>query len=339
MQSLALTEHTESSPLTMDSFLLKGKADEESRNAKRGIRQKKKKSSTRKKRKKSGESGKKEKNTKSNVEPGLRIKWQRKLLEMSPKWASHHVKALLVDGYTCMRGVFTAEMIRGILHDNQTKNDNQDVHRRVLRQRSAKQIWKGAIRSINAHVKNCAGSVTVTAPVVERSHGRFDFPLSSNEVKNLGSNHALSSPEGPVALVRYMCPRLKTTTHNVMVSRPGSYLQPVHTDSSWDRRRRSNPRPHYYTILVALTRHDEHTGGTRLYPGTHRCEDAVTDTIEPVSLVLNAGDALVFDGLLLHCGMPNLSGSPGHGAPTERYMYYTAMSTNRVDENTRVTGL
>ena len=41
-------------------------------------------------------------------------------------------------------------------------------------------------------------------------------------------------------------------------------------------------QPRYYTILVALTQQDEYTGGTEVWPGTHRhrsmfCDQAFED--------------------------------------------------------------
>ena len=116
-------------------------------------------------------------------------------------------------------------------------------------------------------------------------------------------------------------------------------LQPVHTDSDWGKRKKQNPRPHYYTILIALSPHNKHTGGTKLYPGSHRDVSIEPDESKATHLDLNPGDALVFDGLLLHCGMPNLSGTTGHGEEQDRFLYYTAISTDRVDANTQVTGV
>ena len=55
-----------------------------------------------------------------------------------------------------------------------------------------------------------------------------------------------------------------------MLSEPGSARQPIHTDSNWDGHRNRDPRPHYFTILIPLTDQDLETGGTRVYPGTHR---------------------------------------------------------------------
>ena len=54
------------------------------------------------------------------------------------------------------------------------------------------------------------------------------------------------------------------------------------------------------------------TGGTRVYPGTHRDINLGAKvnggTIEHVENPQKAGDALVFDGLLQHHGTENVSG-------------------------------
>ena len=54
------------------------------------------------------------------------------------------------------------------------------------------------------------------------------------------------------------------------------------------------------------------TGGTRVYPGTHRDINLGAKvnggTVEHVENPQKAGDALVFDGLLQHHGTENVSG-------------------------------
>jgi ectoine hydroxylase-related dioxygenase (phytanoyl-CoA dioxygenase family) len=91
---------------------------------------------------------------------------------------------------------------------------------------------------------------------------------------------------------------------------------------------------------VRLSKHSAQQGGTRVWPRTHLDETreivperGYIDTIEPL---LNVGDALVFDGLLCHCGMENLSGLIDD-FPRDRFFYYAAFSSTH-DPNTDVTG-
>ena len=127
------------------------------------------------------------------------------------------------------------------------------------------------------------------------------------------------------------------STENIMLSASGSSCQPVHTDSSWQGKRRKNPAPHYYTVLIPLVNQDKFTGGTRIYPGTHL--DSTALTVDDGGLIPGiedpqmAGDALIFDGLLQHCGTPNVSDSP----VVDRYFYYAAVCRGK-DPNTEVTG-
>ena len=312
----------------------------------------------------------------------LTLKWQRTMHESAPDWARPHVRELLLNGYTCLRSLLSSTAVNAIMEGSPEKDESSENHdtsnddttgaaisarpTRTLRKRSDRQRWRGAKRTIKAHLRTYSGgAMTVLAPAVERSFGRYDFPLKREVVETIGiekilnerafplirhmlgerSTAAVSSPEDPTKPIsgkrngtRF---RGRISTHNVMLSRPGSQLQPVHTDSGWDDRRSLNPKPHYYTVLIALTPHDRYTGGTLLYPKTHRDASLDPDEKEATHLNLNPGDALICDGLLLHCGMPNVSGNgdPAHGHARDRYMYYTVMTTAKVDENTRVTGL
>ena len=75
------------------------------------------------------------------------------------------------------------------------------------------------------------------------------------------------------------------------------------------------------------------TGGTRVYPGTHRNASINPPYSAGVELDMEAGDAIIFDGLLQHQGTENTTVSP----PVERYFYYVAICTGE-DPNTEVTG-
>ena len=73
----------------------------------------------------------------------------------------------------------------------------------MLRERTARQTWKGAKDTIEAHVdQKSDGRVTVLAPACERSHGRYDFPLPEEVIKSLSLVEKLEAR--PLALVRHM---------------------------------------------------------------------------------------------------------------------------------------
>ena len=174
--------------------------------------------------------------------------------------------------------------------------------------------------------------VTARAPLCVRSAGRYDMPLPPLLCR--GMEHKLREP-GLLSLVQlFLKGRGQIRAQNIMLSAPGSAEQPVHTDSQWPARER-NPAPHYLTVLIPLTDQNLETGGTRVYPGTHR--DARLQplfeggTVHHVENPQKAGTALVFDGLLQHHGTANVT------ADFDRYFYYMAICIG-ADPNTEVTG-
>lgn len=71
-----------------------------------------------------------------------------------------------------------------------------------------------------------------------------------------------------------------------------------------------------------------------MWPGTHVDEEADLSGVSPVDVIsplIEMGDALVFDGLLSHCGMENVS------REEDRFIFYAAFSSLH-DPNTDVTG-
>jgi hypothetical protein len=235
--------------------------------------------------------------------------------------------------------------------------------RRSLRSRSAAQVWQGARASIAAHVKRAGGPggpVTVRAPVCTRCEGRYDIPLPKiawtpawmalertgllpfarlmlrlpppKKARGIKGAKGIKGVKG----ISLQCIK----TQNIMLSESGSVRQPIHIDSSWAGRKKCNPVPHYYTILVALVDQDEFTGGTRMWPGTHLLEECEIVDEAFVDPKCRAGDAVIFDGLLAHCGTENTTGFarvPGSGEKRDRYFYYLAIGRGK-DANTLVTG-
>jgi len=309
------------------------------------------------------------------------VNWQRKKIDEcpNPKWKIH-VREVLKDGYTLFPNVLSKEIIHQFLHNstataietttsninntsmqnNIIQNDENCSHvsppRRKLRKRSASQVWKGAIATMNAHINRVGDRITVKAPVCVRSAGRYDMELNTRASKPI-----YDSVTDVVNFVQFLLNRRGSIkTQNVMLSEPGSVTQPIHTDSNWEGHRQRDPRPHYFTILIPFTDQDLETGGTRVYPGTHRDAKlgAKTNggTIEGVENPQKAGDALVFDGLLQHHGTENVTGqkkkiatcndSNGNSENTDvylctqkrnRYFYYMAIAIG-ADPNTYVTG-
>jgi len=194
---------------------------------------------------------------------------------------------------------------------------------------------------MRALIKQSGGVISVRAPLASRQAGRYDLPLPP-AVADAWEGEALSDV---LEFTRFLVPNGRLRASDVLLSEPGSERQAVHYDSSWDRERpgarsttpRSpvNPKLHYATILVPLTKPSKRTGSTRVWPRTHRnralgASALARDYADTHDVAV--GDALVFDGLLAHCGLENVS------EQISRYFYYAAWSAE-ADPNTEVTGI
>ena len=291
--------------------------------------------------------------------------WEGKMLQRAdakaPDWHPH-VLELLRDGYTVVRDALPIEMANELINgppitatktatsasataaSSSSSAPPPPPARRVMRQRSGAQVWLGARRSIRAHIRGVSdsasgemqsdGVISVVAPLCTRGVGRFDFPLPAN-VSSPVEETLRTRGLRPLQLVQHMLRgKGKIQTQNIMLSESGAERQPKHTDSWWGETRPAKaPAPHYYTILVALVPQDEKTGGTRLYTGTHRNKELNPPFNAGVEIPMNAGDAVIFDGLLQHQGTENVTSSP----PISRYFYYIAVCLGE-DPNTEVTG-
>ena len=112
------------------------------------------------------------------------------------------MRNLLTVGFCRVQNVFDRSTVETLLKGGLEEN-KQPVVRRVLRERTARQTWKGAKDTIEAHVdQKSDGRVTVLAPACERSHGRYDFPLPEEVIKSLSLVEKLEAR--PLALVRHM---------------------------------------------------------------------------------------------------------------------------------------
>ncbi len=188
---------------------------------------------------------KSKKETKNPVPP----KWVRNRLSFVPKGLEMHVQMLIQFGYKVLPKVFTEEGVRDLLFCSSKPSASIEPRGRcggrTLRERSGAQVWRGSVISIDARITVFEGTETVRAPLICRAEGRFDLPLPFHVARKLISDIRSSRV---LELLDHMCPRGKVQTQNVMMSRPGSKRQSIHTDSSWDRVRTViHPAPHYYT--------------------------------------------------------------------------------------------
>mmetsp|Transcript_21635 Transcript_21635/g.38203 ORF Transcript_21635/g.38203 Transcript_21635/m.38203 type:complete len:500 (+) Transcript_21635:69-1568(+) len=270
--------------------------------------------------------------------PRRLVAWQRERIAKAPEELSAMVSEFLLNGYTTIKQVLTPgdveELKNGPSDGECAMNGNEGSFftndGRVMRARKGTQLWQGAKKSIQAHIKVKGGTETVLSPLTTREHGRYDMPLPPEA---LGTLMPKLEQAGVMKLARYLVKCGKIRTQDIMLSMPGSAEQNAHTDSSWAGKAQKDPRTHYVTILIPLSKQDEKTGGTRIWPGSHRDAEQndwnnYVDLIEPL---IAEGDALIFDGLLTHQGMANIS------KDQSRYFYYAAYA-NGHDPNTEVTG-
>jgi ectoine hydroxylase-related dioxygenase (phytanoyl-CoA dioxygenase family) len=246
--------------------------------------------------------------------------------------ADQHIRPYLDEyrenGFMVRRNTISDEVIQMLLcgQDDEASAHAAANHRLQRRAHIARERWMGAIRAI-AFNREIGGGVCAV-----RMKGRYDLPLPPKLARRM---EAELESQGVMQILKSICPIAKIRTQNVMLSAPGSERQPVHTDSSWSGCPHLDPVPHYVTVLIPLTEQDDETGGTRLWPKSHRdfnmvlgLKDGFVDMVRPR---IDVGDALIFDGLLSHCGMENVSKS------RDRYFFYLAFSS-RHDPNTDVTG-
>lgn len=231
------------------------------------------------------------------------------------------------NGYFIVKDVFDRCLIQELLDGvDLSILEREQNHRLKRRAQIVRQVWHGARTMIQMHRDAGGGACAV------RAKGRFDYQLPPSVTPRINK---ILEDKGLLKVLKYICPKATLRTENVMLSEPGSERQVIHIDSAWEGFSFVDPLPHYITLLIPLTVQDEETGGTRVWPKSHRDyhrgirpSEGYVDMVEPL---LNVGDALVFDGLLSHCGLENKS------KDRDRYFFYLAVST-RHDPNTDSTG-
>lgn len=262
------------------------------------------------------------------------VAWQaRKIAAASPVWKTH-TKNILQDGYTIFKNVLPRGLVELLLKGEEETREKSHPHN--MRKRKGNQKWMGAIKSIHAHIHESFGTQTVHAPLTIRAAGRYDMPIPDQVASPI---LAELESRGIVDFLKFLCNRGRFRTHDILLSKAGSARQDVHTDSSWRRNSKHHPTTNYITVLIPLTKQDKIVGGTRVWPGTHRLPNSNIndeDYVDCIHPVLSVGDALLFDGLLSHCGLENSSGILDEN-PRDRYFYYSAFASIH-DPNTEVTG-
>ena len=243
---------------------------------------------------------------------------------------------LETNGYTIVKNVLNDEEINNLLHcTSPSITSNPSKKRR----RSGTQIWQGAVKSIDAHISFVAGQESVVAPLTTRSTGRYDLPLpASQPVWN--EMYSKLESTGLLSLLRKYVPNGRIATQNVVLAKKGAVRQPIHSD---------HPRTGYCTALIPLVRQTKEVGGTRIFPGSHKKkmkkstqkdfkeengsgeDEELNEFVDCVSPLVEKGDCVLFDGLLMHCGLEN-------NGESDRYFYYAAFCRGH-DYNTDATAI
>ena len=262
----------------------------------------------------------------SRIKKSRYDKWQD-TFDSADEDVKQYMEKYRENGYFILPSIFSKSIIKLLLYGESAADASElaNMHRLRRKAHVIREKWIGGMQMIALNRELGGGMCAI------RSKGRYDLPLPPRILSKLESE---LETRGIIRILKSICPTGKVRTGNVMLSGPGSERQPIHTDSAWSGVPHLDPIPHYITVLIPLTIQDEETGGTRIWPKSHRdynmeikANEGFVDTIEPI---LNVGDALVFDGLLSHCGMENVSNR-------DRYFFYIAFS-NRHDPNTDSTG-
>ena len=222
------------------------------------------------------------------------------------------------DGVVLARGLVTAPLLR-------TLND-------VMRARAMRVMEALGSKPIGI------GSRNGYYELVQRSPGRFDVPMSEQDLMPIWGAQGSIAPEVPwLGLVRAaLGPDAQPSFCGVVFSRPGSPAQQWHIDSPHEA---AEARPaHAVNVLLALADIPLAAGPTEVARGTHlktnhlarpwldrdsllyQSETEVTPTTldrteqdegagaaQPAVQAMSAGDCLIFDDRILHRGLANAS--------------------------------
>lgn len=202
----------------------------------------------------------------------------------------------------------------------------------VMRERAARVMAALGDRPIGI------GSRNGYHELVQRSPGRFDVPLSEQDLMPIWGPEGSMATDVPwLELVRAVLgPSARPSFCGVVFSRPGSPAQQWHIDSPHEAK---EPLPaHAVNVLVALADISLAAGPTEVARGTHQLTNhwrypwldrdtllyqsetekvtpamlqhagqADDGAIESVAQAMAAGDCLIFDDRILHRGLANTS--------------------------------
>mmetsp|Transcript_21213 Transcript_21213/g.35949 ORF Transcript_21213/g.35949 Transcript_21213/m.35949 type:complete len:207 (+) Transcript_21213:205-825(+) len=196
--------------------------------------------------------------------------------------------------------VFNAETMHALTHG---------VVRKVLKSGRVAAQWAGATREVASRI---SASDHTCHDIIDRN-GRYDLKLPDYVVENLQLPQTLAPIlERLTEIMGHPKPQLRT--HNVVFVPVGSGIQEWHVDDSMILHKKTNQR--YFTILIQLNPLDSHCGGTEVWLDHLKRGDLVR---------ARPGDALVFNGSLLHRGHANYG-------QTHRFFYYASFACS-VDAN------
>eukprot|EP01036_Dinobryon_divergens_P026965 gene26965-35669_t len=168
--------------------------------------------------------------------------------------------------------------------------------------------WEGAVKEI---AKNVGG--LASHDVVNRD-GRYDMAIPKFLVKDLQLENILKPITDRLATIMGS-PTPQLRTHNIIFAPVGSKAQHWHVDDAFDNKRIARHR--YFTILIHLNPIDAFCGGTEIWSESMNRGDMIR---------ARPGDALVFNGTMLHRGQGNVG-------RCHRFFYYASFAC-RADENT-----
>lgn len=222
------------------------------------------------------------------------------------------------DGVALARGLVTAGLLRKI--------------NEVMRARATRVMEALGTRPIGI------GSRDGYYELVQRSPGRFDVPMSEQDLMPIWGTQGSIAPEVPwLGLVRAtLGPDAQPSFCGVVFSRPGSPAQQWHIDSPHEA---VETRPaHAVNVLLALADIPLAAGPTEVARGTHlrtnhlarpwldrdsllyQSETEITPAtldraeqhedagaVQPAVQAMSAGDGLIFDDRILHRGLANAS--------------------------------
>lgn len=142
--------------------------------------------------------------------------------------------------------------------------------------------------------------------IVHLFYRRYDLKIPDFVIQTLQLEQHLQPILDRLVTIMGKAPTIRT--HNVVFVPRGSNAQEWHVDES--TRPTNNGLYRYFTILIHLNPLDSFCGGTEIWSNKLKRGDLIR---------ARPGDALVFNGALLHRGQ----GNEGH---SHRYFYYCSFA-------------